>query len=116
MSRRSSKVIDRHRAARLLAAMLLPTLTACRSGPCPPDTEPRGSPQAGQQTCEYQDSNGVAVKHGPFTDWYSSGRKKSEGSYQQGKQDGHWTYWDEAGRKTAEREYRSGEVASQKTF
>jgi len=100
----------------LAATIVLSALAACRTGPCPPDTELRGSPQAGQQSCEYQDSNGVAVKHGPFTDWYSSGRKKSEGSYQQGKQDGHWTYWDEAGRKTAEREYRSGEVASQKTF
>jgi antitoxin component YwqK of YwqJK toxin-antitoxin module len=89
-------------------------VTACQRGPCPPDTELRGSPKAGQQSCEYQDSNGTLVKHGPFLDWHPNGQKSSEGNYRHGKQDGHWVFWDEQGKKVAEREYRGGEIVSEK--
>jgi len=93
-------------------ALLLATLlgaTACHWGPCPPDTELRGSQRAGQQSCEYQDSNGTVVKHGPFIEWYANGNKRSEGRYEHGKRAGRWTYWDEQGRAT-QRDYGAGEA------
>ena len=96
----------------LVLCLLLTTL-GCRKGPCPPDTELRGGPQAGQQSCEYQDSNGLSVKHGPFVEWDAGGHKRTEGSYRDGKQEGRWTYWDESGRKTWEREYRDGAVVAE---
>jgi hypothetical protein len=96
-----------------LALCLLFAALGCRKGPCPPDTELRGGLQARQQSCEYQDSNGVSVKHGPFVEWDSEGRKRTEGSYRDGKQEGRWTYWDESGRKTLEREYRDGAVVAE---
>ncbi|MET0152159.1 MAG: hypothetical protein ABW298_06085 [Candidatus Binatia bacterium] len=88
-------------------------LLGCRRGPCPPDTELRGGPQARQQSCEYQDSNGMSVKHGPFVEWDADGRKRVEGSYRHGQQEGHWSYWDESGRKTIEREYHDGAVVTE---
>jgi len=97
----------------LLAAALL-GVPACRRGPCPPDTELRGSRQAGQQSCEYQDSNGLSVKHGPFIDWYPNGRKRSEGNYERGKQTGRWVYWDENGAMTTAREYRDGALSGER--
>jgi hypothetical protein len=107
--------MHRIRSARLLLAAALLGVTACRRGPCPPDTELRGSPQAGQQSCEYQDSNGLSVKHGPFIDWHPNGRQRSAGSYDHGKQTGRWTYWDENGRILSEREYRDGQLVEERT-
>jgi phenylacetic acid degradation operon negative regulatory protein len=96
-------------AVTLIALLVVLSLgVACRRGFCPPDTELRGSQKAGQQSCEYQDSNGVSVKHGPFVDWYENGRKRSEGGYDQGKPDGTWRYWDADGHLTEERAYRGG--------
>jgi hypothetical protein len=108
--------VNAARIASIIAAAYLSTVAACRSGPCPPDTEVRGSPQAGQQSCEYQDSNGLSVKHGPFAEWYANGRKRTAGSYRHGKPDGLWLYWDESGRKTAEREYRDGTIVEDRKF
>jgi hypothetical protein len=96
-----------------LALCLLLAALGCRKGPCPPDTELRGGPQARQQSCEYQDSNGLSVKHGPFVEWDAEGRKRTEGSYRNGKQEGRWTYWDESGRRTMEREYHDGAVVTE---
>jgi hypothetical protein len=92
---------------------LLLAALGCRKGPCPPDTELRGGLQAGQQSCEYQDSNGLSVKQGPFIEWDAEGHKRTEGSYRDGKQEGRWTYWDESGRKILEREYRDGAVVTE---
>ena len=98
---------------RILALCSFLVALGCRKGPCPPDTELRGGPKAGQQSCEYQDSNGLSVKHGPFVEWDAEGRKRTEGSYRDGEQEGRWRYWDESGRKTLEREYRDGAVVSE---
>jgi len=100
------------RIAGLLPCLLLPVL-ACSRGPCPPDTELRGGSQARQQSCEYQDSNGVSIKHGPFIEWDAEGHKRVEGSYRDGKQEGRWTYWDESGRKILERDYRDGAAVAE---
>ena len=102
------------RIAGLLFCLLLSAL-ACRQGPCPPDTELRGGFQARQQSCEYQDSNGVSIKHGSFIEWDAEGRKRVEGSYRDGKQEGRWTYWDESGRKILERDYRDGAAVAEVT-
>jgi antitoxin component YwqK of YwqJK toxin-antitoxin module len=103
------------RGALVTAAVCLSGALGCRAGPCPPDTEVRGSREARQQSCEYQDSNGVSVKHGPFADWYPDGGKRSAGAYRHGKPDGVWRYWDESGRQTVEREYRDGDVVAERT-
>jgi phenylacetic acid degradation operon negative regulatory protein len=104
------------RVASAVALCVLLSLTiACRRGFCPPDTELRGSAKAGQQSCEYQDSNGLSVKHGPFIEWHENGRKRAEGSYDHGKQDGRWRYWDADGRLTAERVYRDGAQIEERT-
>jgi len=63
----------------VIVLCLLVSTLGCRKGPCPPDTELRGGPQAGQQSCEYQDSNGVSVKHGPFVEWDADGHKRTSG-------------------------------------
>jgi YD repeat-containing protein len=79
------------------------------------DTELRGSPAALQQSCEYQDSNGLSVRHGPFFEWHPNGRKKSEGHFVHGKQEGEWTSWDQDGNVIAERDYRDGQVVADRT-
>jgi hypothetical protein len=101
---------------RSLVLVVLLASFACKSGPCPPDTELLGSQKTTQQSCSYQDSNGRVVRHGPFTEWYVNGQKSNEGTYEHGKQVGLWMYWDESGRKTAERIYKDGEIASEKKF
>jgi hypothetical protein len=102
--------------ARVVLLLLLVVAFACKSGPCPPDTQLIGSQKMTQQSCSYQDSNGTVVRHGPFTEWYVNGHKSNEGTYVHGKQEGVWTYWDESGRKTEEREYKDGEIVAEKRF
>lgn len=89
---------------------------ACKSGPCPPDTQLIGSQKMTQQSCSYQDSNGTIIRHGPFIEWYLNGQKSNEGTYDHGKQQGLWTYWDPSGKKVAEREFRDGQMVAEKKF
>lgn len=94
--------------------ILFALLVSCTRDPCPSDTGLIGSERSGQQSCAYQDSNGVVVKHGPFIEWHPNGQESMEGTYRNGKQDGHWTFWNESGRKTFERDYREGEMVAER--
>ncbi len=104
-----------HRTLSTALALAL-AAAACKSGPCPPDTQLIGSQKMTQQSCSYQDSNGRVIRHGPFIEWYLNGQKSNEGSYDHGNQQGLWTYWDPSGRKVAEREFRDGQLVAEKKF
>ncbi len=53
----------------------------------------------------YEDSEGNFVKHGPETEWYPNGQKKSEVNYSRGKKHGTTTGWYENGQKQVEERY-----------
>jgi len=49
---------------------------------------------------------------GPVFSLYGDGKKKEEGTYKDGKEDGLWTYWNKDGQKWRERIYKPDELYS----
>ena len=47
-------------------------------------------------------------KDGQWTEWHTTGEKKSEGAYKDGKQDGLWTHWLENGQIRSRGTYKDG--------
>ena len=94
----------------------LSLLSACPRAPVepPPPPPPVGHPDLRCPTgtaasgyapplglfvwCERPTPSGGAIKEGPSIEWHSSGARKAEGGYTDGKQNGPWvTYYPEGG-------------------
>jgi hypothetical protein len=52
---------------------------------------------------------GPDLQHGPWTEWYPSGNKKTEGQYDRGVKTGKFTWWYENGQAQAEGEFDAGQ-------
>ena len=61
----------------------------------------------GKKRFEYNFKNGK--EDGPFTVWYGNGKKWKEGTFKDGKRNGLGTYWYENGQKSSEGTYKDGE-------
>jgi antitoxin component YwqK of YwqJK toxin-antitoxin module len=54
-------------------------------------------------------SDASTVRHGPYTEWYSNGKKFAEGRYADGKKVGEWTYYSfDDGKKAKTGSYKNG--------
>ena len=47
---------------------------------------------------------------GLYTEWYENGKKEGKGNIKDGKLDGLWTFWYGNGQKTVEGTYKDGEI------
>ena len=88
----------------VLAALLL------AAAPCPPGSTSKGGepPKALHGWCEDK----AGKKHGPETEWYAAGRKKSEGAWLHGVMEGAWRAWREDGTLWMDERFVRGEPAS----
>jgi len=85
--------------------------TALRDGrACPDGAHAHGAPPPAGLAygCVLPGAQGQPVPHGPYTTWYESGVKASEGEYRQGKRDGQWTFWYPDGARKLEAHYHLG--------
>jgi antitoxin component YwqK of YwqJK toxin-antitoxin module len=97
----------------LAAALFTVAAPACQKsssqaqGPCASGTQLRGkAPPDG--TAQWCVKEGGSTKHGKWTEWYASGKLKSEGQYVDGKMDGLWVSYHDGGVKKEEGKYIAG--------
>jgi hypothetical protein len=69
--------------------------------------------QSSDYSCKYQTLDGRF--HGKYTSYYSNGKKKAEGVFQNNYRCGIWTIWDENGSKLIQRDY-SGPFSFKQIF
>ena len=53
---------------------------------------------------------------GLYTEWYENGQKDYEGTYKDGELNGEWTYWHENGQKSDEITYKDGKEIDYKAW
>ena len=73
---------------------------------CPEGTTQRGAAPPDGQRVWCETSGGVS--HGPFRSWYADGKRKAEGSFDQGEADGEWSSWYETGQLRSRGRYERG--------
>jgi antitoxin component YwqK of YwqJK toxin-antitoxin module len=72
------------------------------------DDFPDGSMRVVRSVKHFSDNS--QVNHGPYTEWWPSGKKFKEGSYEDGKEDGNWVYYYDDGTKAKSGSYKNGKL------
>ena len=65
---------------------------------------------------KYEENYKDGKYDGLETNWYENGQKRDEGTYKDGKFDGQYTFWYENGQKEGETTYKDGELDGLLTF